>query len=187
VINLVKLYKNWKFKNTFFLILSLIIFFYFAEYPFVKNAIHSISNLGVLGAFIAGMFFVSTFTVAPASLVLFYLAKELNIFEVVFFAGVGSTVGDYIIFRFLKDQVFHELKPIFMKVGGHKVRKLFATPYFAWLAPLVGAIIIASPFPDEIGIGLLGVTKLKDWQFIILTFVLDCLGIFFIISFINFL
>ena len=184
---LLEKYKHWRLRNTFLLVASIIILFYFADSSFVKNVIHGIGNLGLFGVFIAGMFFVSTFTVAPASLVLFYFAKELNIFEVVIFAGLGAMLGDYIIFRFLKDRVFEELKPIFMRLGGPYISKLFATPYFAWFAPVIGAIIIASPFPDEIGIGLLGITKFKNWKFLILSFVLNSLGIFFIITFANLL
>jgi|SRR3989344_1587596 len=181
--HLIKKYRHWKLKNTFLLILSIGILFYFADSSFVKNLIQEIDSLGFLGVFITGIFFVSTFTVAPASLVLFYLTKELNLFGVVVFAGFGAMLGDYIIFRFFKDKVFEELKPIFTKLGGSYVSKLFSTPYFAWLAPVIGAIIIASPFPDEIGIGLLSVIKLKNWQFLTLSFSLNSLGIFLIISF----
>lgn len=180
---IVEKYKHWQLKNTFLLFVSVVLLFYFSDISFIKNIIHAIGSLGFLGAFIAGLFFVSTFTVAPAGLVLFYLAEGINIFGVVIFAGLGAMLGDYLIFRFLKDKVFEELKPIFTKLGGSYISKLFSTPYFAWLGPVVGAIIIASPFPDEIGIGLLGVTKLKNWQFLVLSFVLNSLGIFFIIAF----
>lgn len=174
-------YKHWRFKNTFLLFVSLVVFFYFADTPIVKNAINGIGDLGYLGAFIVGIFFVSTFTVAPATVVLFYLAKALTPIEVALFAGLGSVLGDYIIFRFLKDRVFEEIAPVIKRLGGFRLSHLLATPYFAWLAPVFGAIIIASPFPDEIGITLLGISKLKNWQFLILSFVLNSLGIFAII------
>ena len=185
--NFIEKYKNWKFKNTFFLVVSLVLFFYFADTSFVKNIINSIGTLGYLGAFIVGIFFVSTFTVAPASVVLFYLSKEINPVEIALIAGLGAVLGDFMIFRFLKDRVFEELKPIFMKLGGSYVSQLFSTPYFAWFPPVLGAIIIASPFPDEIGIGLLGITKLKSWQFIGLSFILNSLGIFLIVTIANLL
>jgi hypothetical protein len=175
-------YRHWRFKNTFLLILSLALFFYFADTAFVKNIISGIGDLGYLGAFITGIFFVSTFTVAPASVVLFYLAKELAPLEVALFAGLGGVVGDYVIFRFLKDRVFEELKPVFMRLGGVRLSHLISTPFFAWSAPVLGAIIIASPLPDEIGVGLLGISKLKNWQFLILSLVLNSLGILIIIS-----
>lgn len=175
-------YRHWKFKNTFLLILSLIVFFYFADTPIVQNAITDIGNLGYLGAFLVGIFFVSTFTVAPASVVLFYLAKELAPLEVALFAGLGGVVGDYIIFRFLKDRVFGELKPVFMRLGGVRLSHLISTPFFAWTAPVLGAIIIASPLPDEVGVGLLGISRLKNWQFLLLSLILNSAGIFIIIS-----
>lgn len=185
--DLIKNYKNWKWKNTFLLILSIGILFYFADSTFVREVIHRVSYLGFWGAFLAGIFFVSTFTVAPAGFVLFYLAQELNIWGVAIYAGLGATLGDYIIFRFLKDKVFEELRPIFAKLGSSQISRLFSTPYFAWLAPVFGAIIIASPFPDEIGIGLLGISKLKNWQFLSLSFILNSSGILLIIIFSNLL
>lgn len=179
---LLKRYKHWKFKNTFLLALSLVVFFYFADTAFVKNVIAGIGDLGYLGAFLTGIFFVSTFTVAPASVVLFYLAKELAPLEVALLAGLGGVVGDYVIFRFLKDRVFEELRPVFMRLGGVRLSQLITTPFFAWFAPVFGAIIMASPLPDEIGVGLLGISKLKTWQFLTLSLVLNSLGILIIIS-----
>lgn len=175
-------YRYWKFKNTFLLIVSLIVFFYFADTPLIQNTIIGIGDLGYFGAFLVGIFFVSTFTVAPASIVLFYLAQELAPLEVALFAGLGGVVGDYIIFRFLKDRVFDELKPMFMRLGGVRLSHLIATPFFAWTAPVLGAIIIASPLPDEIGVGLLGISRLKNWQFLLLSLILNSIGIFIIIS-----
>ncbi|MDQ5930498.1 MAG: hypothetical protein QG594_2286 [Bacteroidota bacterium] len=182
---IIEKYKKWRLKNTFLLILSVIFLFLFVETSYFKSFIDFVGSLGYLGVFIAGIFFVSTFTVAPASIVLFYLAKELDLSLVVLFAGIGGMAGDYVIFRFFKDKVFEELEPIFMQLGGSYVSQIFSTPYFAWLGPVLGAIVIASPFPDEIGVGLLGIAKLKNWQFLTLSVILNCLGIFFMLSVAN--
>src|SRR3989344_2568688 len=176
-----KKWKHWQYKNTAFLILSLILFFYFSEHPFIKNTISLINGFGYIGAFISGILFVSIFTVAPAAVILFFLAETLNPLLVAVFAGAGAVIGDYLIFRFLRDRVFDELKPLFLDNGGNLLMKLFKTPYFAWFLPLFGAFIIASPFPDEVGIGLLGASKLKNWQFLSLTFLLNTVGIFIVI------
>lgn len=133
-----------------------------AETPQVKRIISIIGNFGYIGAFISGIFFVSVFTVAPAAIVLFFLAETLNPLIVALFAGSGAVIGDYLIFRFLRDRVFDEIKPLLLKNGGNLLMKLFKTPYFAWGLSLVGAFIIASPFPDEVGIGLLGASKLRN-------------------------
>ncbi len=179
---LYKRYKAWKYKNTFFLIFSLIVLFYITGTDFGQETIHNISRLGYVGSFVAGGFFVSTFTVAPAGVVLFKLAQMYNPLLIALSAGFGAVIGDYLIFRFLKDNVFEEIKPVFMKLGGSNLSRLISTPYFAWLAPVLGALIIASPFPDEIGVGLMGISKLKNWQFLTISFLLNSLGILLIIT-----
>lgn len=174
-------WKHWQYKNTSLLILSLILFFLFAEHPIIKGTIDSIGNLGYIGAFLTGILFVSVFTVAPAAVVLYFLADHLNPLLIAFFAGLGGVVGDYLIFKFLRERVFDELTPLFLKNGGNLLVRLFKTPYFAWFMPFLGAFIIASPLPDEIGIGLLGAAKLRSWQFILLSFLLNSVGIFVVI------
>lgn len=174
-------WRDWPYKNTSFLVLSLILFFFFAEHPAVHYTINLIGGFGYIGAFITGILFVSIFTVAPAAVLLFFLADHLNPLLVAVFAGLGAVLGDYLIFRFLRDKVFDELVPLFIKSGGQSLINLFKTPYFGWLLPFVGAFIIASPLPDEVGIGLLGASKLKSWQFLILSFLLNSVGIFVVI------
>ena len=180
-VNLDKRWKNWKYKNSTLLVLSIILFILIADTPYVKGFIEYIGDLGYIGAFIVGMLFVSAFTVIPAAAVLFYLAQNLNPLLISLIAGAGGVLGDYIIFKFLKDRVFEELYPAFMNHGGKPVRKLFRTPYFAWLVPVIGAVIIASPFPDKLGIAMMGLSKVKQWQFLAITFVLDVLAVFLVV------
>jgi hypothetical protein len=175
-------WRRWKYENTTLLILSLILVFYLAQTPVLDSAINALGNLGYIGAFIVGNFFVSTFTVAPAGIVLYHLADQLHPVEVALLAGAGAMLGDYVMFRFMRDKVFDELRPMLMRLQTPKVKVLFKSPYFAWLLPLVGAFIIASPFPDEIGVSMLGASKIKQWQFFALAFVLNSIGIFFIVS-----
>jgi len=174
-------WRGWRLKNTFLLFLGLIAFFFLAHTPEVGSFIRELGYLGRLGALIAGFFFVSTYTVVPASYVLFELAKYQNPIEVAVFAGVGSMVGDYVIFRFIRDRVMDELKPHLAKLGTPKVRRLFTTPYFAWFLPVTGALIIASPLPDELGVSLIGASKMKNTHFLIFSYILNVAGIFLII------
>jgi uncharacterized membrane protein YdjX (TVP38/TMEM64 family) len=177
-----KRWKRWRYKNTLLLVISLVGFYYLLQLPVTDQAIRQIDNLGYLGAFFAGIFFVSTFTVAPAGLVLYRLAENLHPLEVALMAGLGAMLGDYIIFRFMKDRVFEELAPLFRQIHTPYVRTLFRTPYFAWLLPLIGALIIASPVPDEVGVSMLGLSKIRPWQFFIVTFSLNALGIFLVVT-----
>lgn len=175
-------WKHWRYKNTILLIVSLFAIFLLSKTPALDEFIRSIGDLGYVGAFITGIFFVSTFTVIPASIVLFHLAEYLHPAEVAILAGLGAMLGDYILYRFLKDRLFDELRPVFKKFGHPYLSLLFKSPYFAWLLPIFGAFIIASPLPDEVGVGMLGVSKIKQWQFFALAFVLNAVGIFLIVG-----
>jgi len=175
-------YRAWEYRNIALLLASFALLWYISDHPVVISAIDGVAHLGYLGAFITGGFFVSTFTVAPAAVVLFRLADTFNPYLIAIFAGAGAVIGDYIIFRFLRDGVFRELRALFHKMGGSYVTRLLYTPYLFWLMPFIGAIIIASPLPDEVGIGMMGFSKIRTWQFVLLSFSLNSLGIFVIIA-----
>lgn len=173
--------RVWRYHNTMLLVLSLLLLSLFADSTVVHTIIRQTGDYGYLGAFVAGIFFVSTFTVAPASLLLFHLAQEFGAVGIALSAGAGAVLGDLLIFRFFKDRVFKEFRPLVTRIGSTSLGALFQSPYFGWLTPVLGAIIIASPFPDEIGIGLMGLTRITQWQFVFLTYVLNATGIFIIV------
>lgn len=173
---------KWRYKNTTLLTVSLICLFFLADTEVVHALMRQVGRYGYLGAGITGIFFVSTFTVAPASVVLFHLAQESNPLLIALCAGAGAVIGDLLIFRFLKDSVFEELRPLFSRFHGSYIAALFRMPYFVWIVPVVGAIIIASPFPDELGISMMGLSKIRWWQFAALVFFLNSAGILVIVS-----
>lgn len=173
--------KKWAYKNTTLLLISVVVFVFLADTSIVHTLIRHIGTYGYVGSFITGIFFVSTFTVAPASLVLFHLSQDYSAFSIALTAGVGAVIGDLLIFRFFKDQIFTELAPVVKRLKKRHVFELLKSPYFGWLTPVVGAVIIASPFPDEVGIGMMGLSKIKQWQFMALTYVLNSLGILIIV------
>jgi len=177
--------KNLKYQNLtilFLVILFTVVLYY---YGILEIWVKNLENLGYIGAFIIGIFFVSSFTVVPATTMLILMSQDMNIFGISFFAGLGGMMGDYIIFRFVKDKLADELKSVFKLVSGNgfkRFRNIIHTKYFGWLGPVIGAAIIASPFPDELGIGLLGIYKLDDKKFALLTLVLDIAGIFILLA-----
>lgn len=179
---LIQEYKGWKYKNTTFLIISTILIAIFAD----SNAMHSLlvylGQYQLISAFVAGVFFVSTFTFVPAGIVLFHLVQILNPFLVAILAGAGAMCGDLVMFRFFRGGLFNELQPIISRMGKDHLNWLWNRHYFVWLAPVVGAIFVMLPLlPDEPGIMLMGASKLKVWEFMILSFVLNSVGILFVI------
>ena len=136
---------------------------------------------GVLAAsFVAGLFFTSVVTTAPAVIVLGELALEGNVFLVALFGAAGAVIGDYILFAFVRDRVSEDIAHIMNKGQRGKFRALMRRKTFKWLLPFLGGLIIASPLPDELGLTLLGMTRMKTSRFVPLSYLFNFIGILLI-------
>lgn len=173
---------HWKYKNLSILVLVLLIVFVLGDTGVANPIIEWIGDWGYLGALAVGVFFVSFFTVIPSSVILIELSQNFNPIAIALCGGAGAMVGDLVIFHFLKDGLFEEIKHLIGRAKFTRAITLFKSKYVTILTPFVGAFIIASPFPDEIGIGLMGLSNIKQWQFLMLSFVLNAGGIFVIVS-----
>lgn len=177
------LWRKYKYKNLTLFIISIISAFILARYEPFNNFLLNLGYFGYIGAFIAGMLFVSTFTVSIGAVILLILVGGLMHLEIAIIAGLGAVAGDFIIFRFIKDNLTSELESIYDHVdGGHHLHKILNSKYFSWTLPVIGAIIIASPFPDELGVSLMGIAKMKTYKFLTFSFLLHSIGIFLIVS-----
>jgi uncharacterized membrane protein YdjX (TVP38/TMEM64 family) len=165
------------------IILSIAVAVILVKTGMLKNILTSTQEWEILGSFIAGVFFVSVFTVAPAAVLLVQIAQENSILTVAIFGSLGALVGDLIIFRFLRDGFSRNLLDLIMGHNENKiVNFLKSLKFLKWLWPLVGALIIISPFPDEIGLLMMGISKVKTHEFAILAFILNFIGIFIMCS-----
>jgi uncharacterized membrane protein YdjX (TVP38/TMEM64 family) len=176
-------FHKWKYQNLTFLFISLIIAFFVSRYEPFHNFLLSLGEFGYIGAFVAGVLFVSTFTVATGAIILLVLAERLSPVEIGIIAGLGAVFGDFVIFRFVKDSLSKEVQSIYDHIDGkHHIRRVFHSKYFSWSIPVIGAIIIASPLPDEIGVSLMGISKMRAYKFLVISFILNAIGIFLIVS-----
>ena len=176
-------FRHYKYKNLTFLFLSFILAFFVFQYEPLHEFLLHLGKLGYVGAFIAGILFVSTYTVATGAIILLVLAESLSPIEIGIIAGLGGVVGDFTIFKLIKDNLANEINDIYNKVdGNHHLKKVFHSKYFGWTLPVIGGIIIASPFPDEIGVSLMGISKMRTYKFLMISFTLNAIGIFLIVS-----
>ena len=178
-----KRWHRYHYKNLTYLGLSLVIAIILLKTQIFYNLLVHLGSFGYLGAFVGGALFVSTFTVSIGTVILLILARSLNPVEIGIVAGLGAVFGDLIVFQFIRNKgLIDEIKHFFQHFGGDKVSHLIHSKYFSWTLPVVGALIIASPLPDELGIGLMGISQLKTSQFILLSFILNSIGIFLVVS-----
>ena len=177
-----KISNHWRYKNLTLAFFSVVLAVALYRFEAFHSLLLHLGNFGYIGAFLAGMFFVWTFTATTSALVLLILAETLSPLEIGLIAGLGAVVGDMLIFRLVKDGLANEIKDIYNHVDHKKhLKKLFHSKYFNWMLPVLGGIIIASPLPDEVGVSLMGISKMGAVKFAILSYFLNSVGIFLII------
>ena len=143
----------------------------------IGNFLASTKELRHLGSFIVGIFFTTVFTSFPAMVVLGELAQAGPLFWVAFLGALGALVGDFVIFKFFRDRIADDFNYLVKRSGKERFFSIFHRRIFRWLFPLVGALIVASPLPDEIGLAMMGLSKMKTALFAPISFTLNFLGI----------
>lgn len=131
----------------------------------------------LLGSFIAGIFFASIFTVAISVVTFVELAQEQNILLIALAGGAGAVIGDLVIFTFVRDRLSVHLARLLHWSRSPLLRRILRNRFSRFLLPLIGALIIASPFPDELGLTLMGISGMRTTPFVFLAFAMNTLGI----------
>lgn len=152
---------------------------FIAQLSLVTVLINFSSGFELLTIFLAGMAFTSVFTIAPAAVILAKLCLVQPIWLVSLLGALGAVCTDLVIFTFFKQRISEDLTML-MK-SSRWLRPLYIIQkarMFRWVSLVVGALIIASPLPDELGLAIMGITKVSTRVFIPIAFVLNALGIF---------
>lgn len=172
----------WRYKFlSLFLVSLLVAVFLAASEPFHQWLL-GLNSLEYLGAFLAGVLFVSSFTVATSTVVIAILSDNLNPLAIGLIGGAGAMIGDLLVFRFIKNHLIEELALLFGRRGTSYVKSVAQSKYIAWTLPIIGIFIIASPLPDELGISLLGLTKITETRLMLISFFSNAFGILAIAS-----
>ncbi|HEY9584469.1 MAG TPA: hypothetical protein VJI33_02745 [Candidatus Paceibacterota bacterium] len=172
---------NGRLKTDILIILASIIFAtVLVKFHVIELVIGKTESNILIGSFVSGLFFTSIFTTAPAIVALGEISKLNNIFLVAILGGLGAMVGDYIIFRFFRNRLGDDILQLIRGRKKHWWKHLFKSHLGKRILAVLGALIIASPLPDELGLMLMGVSKLKNSTFLPLSFLMNSLGILII-------
>lgn len=139
--------------------------------------LNATKGLGLFGSFLAGIFFTSAFTVAPATVVLGGMAQELPVWGVAVFGGLGALLGDSLIFRFVEHRLADDFEYLLRKTDTERLVSIFHRRLFRWPFQFAGALVVASPLPDELGLAMMGISKIRASLFAPLSFLLNSAGI----------
>ena len=164
-------------RDLFFVGFGIAVALLLVKLGLLAKFLSSVEGMYILASFISGLFFTSIFTVAPASVALAALATKLPAVDVAFWGACGAMMVDYVIFVFVRDGVTRDMSVMFKKPLRKRITSLFHFGFMRWVVALLGAFIIASPLPDELGVALLSFSRIKVHHFVALTFAMNFLGI----------
>lgn len=177
-----KWFVNYKYKGLTLIPISILLTIFLSGNESLNQAIFNLANIPILGSFLAGILYVSASTAPFGVFILLGLSKHLSAIEIALIAGLGSAFADFVLFRFFRSNIMGEITPLYNRLGGRHLTKLMHHKFLRWALPVIGTFIIASPFPDEIGIVLMGISKIKNYQFALLSLILDITGVFLLVS-----
>jgi hypothetical protein len=170
--------NNFVLQDGAIIVFSVLIAFILQKLGLPQAIISLTTEFQFISSFVAGMFFTSIFTTAPAMVALGDIAHHGSLFLTAFSGACGAVIGDLIIFRFVRDQLSEHLIELVKHNGVWKrIKVLLKLRYFRWFTFLVGGLVLASPLPDELGISLLGFVKTKTNLFIFISFCFNFIGI----------
>jgi len=160
-------------KDTLLVIGSVFIAIGLVRYGVLDAILFATGNIKILSSFIAGLFFTSMFTTAPSIAAFSEISLTFSPWLVAFFGACGATIGDSIILFFIRRGA-GKAKAVRTRARRHPIYKL---KVFRWMMAIVGAIIIATPIPDEIGLTLMGLSRTNIKILLPVAFLMNFLGI----------
>lgn len=181
-IPIVSFWKKWKYPYLTAVLISILIAIILAQNEDFKNWLLGLGSFEYIGALFAGMLFVSSFTAAISIAVIAIMTENINPVALGLIGGVGAVMGDYLVFKLVRTNIQEELALLFGKEATSHVKALIHSKYIAWTLPIIGAFIIASPLPDELGVSLLGISRMSEARFILISYVSNAVGILMVAS-----
>ena len=159
-------------------VMSILLACTFVQVGVVQSIISFSFGTKLIGSFIAGVFFTSVFTTSFAVVALGGIAQTNSIFLVALLGACGATIGDFFLFKFVKNDITEDIKDL-LELTHYRARlhHIFHKKIFRYLTPFIGALIIASPLPDELGIMMLGLSRVRTSWFIPTSFCFNFIGI----------
>lgn len=165
-------------RDLFFIGLSLVGTIFLVRFGVLDSLLSFSQGTVIMSSLIAGLFWTSVFTIAPASIAIAHLSHSIDSVTLAAWGAFGAMLGDLVIFSFIKDIFSEDIKGA---IKTSRFKSLLSKTHFSflrWFGPIIGALVIISPLPDEIGLSLMGISKMKTRYLIPLALILNFIGIY---------
>lgn len=167
---------HWK-RDSALVLLSIIASAALVQWNLLDAFIVASYDYLILASFISGFFFTSLFTIAPASVALAELAQVMPVVPLMISGALGAVAGDLVLYLFVRDAISDDIARMVSRSWKRRLATIFSHPLLQWIVPIAGALIIASPLPDELGVALMGLSKTRLIVLVPVSFAMNALGI----------
>ncbi len=99
-------------RDAAIVLMSILLAWVLIKVGIVQSIVSFSLGTKLLGSFVAGMFFTSVFTTSFAIVALGGIVKTNSIFVVAFLGACGATLGDVILFRFIKNDITEDIRDL---------------------------------------------------------------------------
>ena len=140
-----------------------------------------VEPFGIGGVFLAGALYTYGFTASAAMFIIPAFLPDYPVILIALVGGLGATLADITIFRLMKGNLKTEITRVSKIPSVRKVLKSTVLKQKI-VRNIVGFCIIMSPFPDEIGVAFLSMTKMNENTFRIVSFAANILGVYLLAS-----
>lgn len=141
-------------------------------------------TLGYVGTFALGFFYPYGVTTPAAIAGFFLLGKTLNPLAIAFTGAVGALISDFLIFYFIRHKLLDYLENFANKFVRTNMRimrmKVEKHQRLKHVIPIFAGILIASPLPTEIAIGIFAAIKFEMKRFLVYAFAFHFVSIFIV-------
>ncbi len=164
-------------RDVIVIVISIGVAFYLVDAGWTERLIALLDGNIYLGSFMAGALFTSVFTTAPAVGFLSELAHQVPLVPLVLLGSAGATIVDHVLFHLLRHRIVNDAEYLINASPGKQLLHIARRRSFHRFFPLIGAILLASPLPDEPALMFLGLSSIPLWAFVSISFVTHALGI----------
>lgn len=172
-----------KYQSLFLFVGGFLIAYLLFNISLIKDFFLDLGSFGYIGAFFGGLMFAYSISVGFGVAVLLTLAKTMPHLTLALVAGFGAMLGDLIVFNFVRNKLKTKISKFYRFLDKESfLRKILSKKSFSWILPVLGLIIVASPFPDELGVALIGESDIKESHFKIIAFLMNSIGVYILIG-----
>jgi len=168
-------------KDIFIVVGSIVVAIILVQTEAIDSFVNATGSFRALSAIVAGAFFTSIFTLAPAAVGLVSLGEGSSPIFIAAFGALGGMCIDIIITIFIRKEISRDLENLSRFAIKRHLIQSFHFGFLKWVVLLIGLFFVATPLPDELGLFFLGLSKIKMWALPFIFYLAHFAGIYALI------